>query len=356
MNVIPVEVKKKCIELSNSGLNSRQVYTEYFSKLYDTSYKGFRTMLQRWRKKTFADTKLLESGNLGYGFAPHATTVQLNSEGQIIQSWIKSRSDDSLYLELIDNIKNLPSFEPIKKIPIESTGHMLEIPLYDMHFGIADFEYYHNTLSDILEIIESKQYREINIIIGQDLFHNDDFRGRTASGKEIQKINVRQAYNDALRFYHEVINKALEHSDKVNLVYSVGNHDESMSWCFVKTLQAQYSQLNVNDSFKPRKIITFGNNFIGITHGDNSKAKPIDLRSQFSIEYPLEFANAKVREIHCGHLHTEFSTDSYGVMVRRLSTGNKTDDWHETEGYVGNHKRFMVFGWTLEKLEAIYYV
>ena len=86
------------------------------------------------------------------------------------------------------------------------------------------------------------------------------------------------------------------------------------------------------------------------------KSNPRDLRGQFTIKFPVEFANAKVREIHAGHLHTEYDSDEYGVMCRRLSSGNKQDDWSDKEGYEGSHKRFMLFEWSEEKLAAIHYV
>lgn len=81
----------------------------------------------------------------------------------------------------MENIKNLPKLEIEETKLSKAEEYMLEIPLYDMHFGIADYEYYKQTLIEVLEIIERRTYKEINIIIGQDIFHNDDFRGRTSS-------------------------------------------------------------------------------------------------------------------------------------------------------------------------------
>src|SRR5699024_2530106 len=80
--------------------------------------------------------------------------------------------------------------------------YMLEIPLFDMHFGIADYDYYKPVLLQVIELIKQRTYKEINIIIGQDLFHNDDFRGRTASGREIEYTDITKAWEDARRFYY----------------------------------------------------------------------------------------------------------------------------------------------------------
>ena len=76
----------------------------------------------------------------------------------------------------------------------------------------------------------------------------------------------------------------------------------------------------------------------------------------FPVSFPEEFANASIREVHAGHLHREGEADIYGVMVRRLSSGNITDDWSDKEDFIGVHKRFMLFEWSLDKLKSIHYV
>ena len=314
-------------------------------------------MLKKWKKKTFSDDEILEIGNLSYGFKANATTVQINAQGEIVQSWIKSKADDGLYIELIENIKHLPELN----FTIERTSgkqeHMLEIPLYDMHWGICDMEYYKETLESVIDVLLSKTYKKIVFIIGQDLFHNDDFRGRTSSGREIQKVDMVRAWNEARDFYYKLFIMAMIQSEIVELLYSPGNHDESMTWAFVQMIKAEFKdKIIVDDELKDRKVITYGTNFIGITHGDKVKGKPINIRSIYTIEYPLEFARSKVREIHAGHLHHEKQEDVYGVNCRTLSSGNATDDWHYNNGFVGAHKRFTVFEWSLEKLAAIYYV
>jgi hypothetical protein len=43
-------------------------------------------------------------------------------------------------------------------------------------------------------------------------------------------------------------------------------------------------------------------------------------------------------------------------MIRRLCTGAETDEWSDSENYIGAHKRFMVFDWSEDKLSGIHYV
>ena len=78
------------------------------------------------------------------------------------------------------------------------------------------------------------------------------------------------------------------------------------------------------------------------------------LFQNFVLDFPQEFAAAKVREIHSGHLHRE-SVDE-GMMVRRLPSGVPTDEWSSNNGYVGAHKRFQIFEWAENRLKSTHYI
>jgi len=358
LDIIPIEVKKKCVDMANSGKTTREVYTEYYSKHHDLSFESFKRQLKRWKKKVYADNKILETGNLGYKFTPYATTVQIGKYGKITQSWIKSKAEDSLYIELIENIKNLPSFEPIPKRDKQAVDRMLEIPFDDMHWGVATFEDYLDTLQDTLEIIESHQYKEINIIIGADLLHTEDFKGHTSNGTYIGEIDIVKAYNDALRFYFAIMEKALECSERVRVIYSLGNHSATLSWTIVQVLKVKFPQAEYDDSIDDlRKVITFGNIFIGFTHGDTIKSNLRDIKDLFVEENTIAYAKAKIKEIHVSHLHLQKETgDINGCVVRRLSTKVPADKWSKKHGFTSAVKRFMLFEYSSDKLLSIHYV
>jgi hypothetical protein len=126
-----------------------------------------------------------------------------------------------------------------------------------------------------------------------------------------------------------------------------------MSWAFVQMLKARFPHIEFDDEIKERKAHCFHQIFIGITHGDKAKK---NLHSIFPVEFPIEWSQAKTREIHTGHFHKEDAADVFGMMVRTLATRNKTDQWHKDNGFVGAHKRFMLFEYNESELEAIHYV
>jgi len=334
-------------------MTSREVYTKYFALEHTgMAYETFRTKLKRWKRQTFADEQTLRSGTYK-GFIAHGATVQVDKNGELVQAWIKQHADDFQLEKLCEYIEENTVPRITRASEAVPTEEMLEIPLFDLHFPISTHK---ETLLGLCQIIESRQWEEINIIIGQDMFHNDDMRGRTSSGRPIEKVDMVKAWDMARNFYASVIEAALTHSGHVILIYSKGNHDESMGWAFMQMLKAMYPQCQVDDSLRQRKCIWWRKCWIGLTHGAYKKSTKNDLRGQFTIEFATQFAAATVREIHTGHLHREDEGDVYGVVCRRLARNGVEDEWSNDEGLVGATKRFMVFKWKPGRLAGIDYI
>lgn len=334
-------------------MTTRQVFDRVFRPVYGDiwAYESFKRRMRNWKRDARADENYLSAGTFP-GFQANGATVQVDSDGRITQLWVKQQC------EMMDwiGIRNLltSGIKPYKVNPIAVGGStMLEIPLFDMHFGIADLDMYRDSLAELVGIIGEKQYDEINILFGQDVLHNNDMRGHTAKGTDIQKVDFKQAWIDAWRFFCVVIECALRHSPKVNMRYSKGNHDECSAWCLFKALEARYPQCSWDDGMEPRKCVFWQGCWIGFGHCEYTNKSSV-LFQNFVLDFPKEFAASKVREIHSGHLHRE-SVDE-GIFVRRLPSAAKTDDWLSDNGYVGAHKRFMLFEWAPDRLKAIYYI
>lgn len=272
---------------------------------------------------------------------------------------VKPKESEFNIDRLIEKLKNI---EPIKinrknistDIP---DGGLLEIPLFDQHFGISDYEYYKNTQKRLLSAIYERFWDEIVIVIGQDMFHNDGFTSQTTKGTVIEPVDMEKAWEDATRFYVPIIEDAMSYSEEVKIVYSPGNHDEAMGWAFTKYLKALFPECNFDDKLEEHKLHVYGDNAIGITHGDRGGQRARkEMHNVFSALFPVEWGLAKNREVHMGHFHQEDARDVFGTMIRTLATSNKTDEWHKRNGYVGAHKRFMIFKYSKENLESIHYV
>lgn len=355
---IPVEVKRICCQMKVEGRTNREIYESYF--LPETgspaTFESFRTMIHRWSKKKWADDTTLSCGTYS-GFMAHDATVQVSKSGEIVQAWIKQKAID---FEPEDFLKAIcDKVEPFIYTPSERTDatRMLEIPLFDMHWGVAFMDYYEPVLNDILDLITSRRWDKIVIPFGQDFFHNDSIvNGQTTKGTVIEKVDMIRAVKEGQTFAYSLIDTAIQCANEVHVMYSAGNHDRSISWMFMQILLERYGASVVDDSMQYRKVVTYGKNSIMVTHGDSKQATAKNLAHIFPIKFPEEFAQATTREVHSGHLHHESEADIYGVMVRRLSSGAIVDDWSNRQDFIGTHRRFMIFEWSLESLRSIHYI
>lgn len=266
---------------------------------------------------------------------------------------VKPKEDGFQWDELLEVVQKVPKAKIRPKHNIAKGNEYLVLPLYDMHFGISDYEYYMPTQSKILQLL-TNNYKEILLIIGQDLFHNDDFRGRTSSGREIEKVDMVKAWNDAVLFFEPIIDEAISRKSKVSIYYSKGNHSETVEWTFVQRLKARYPNCYYDDSLKERKVHMLGNNFVGMNHGDKKNEKK--LPENFATEFPKEWSKATTRTAYTGHRHVELVIDMGGIVIHRMPTRNIVDGWHDDMGYTTGHKRFKIIEYNENEIEIEYHV
>ena len=355
---IPIRVKRECCRLKREGMNTKEVYESYYVHQIDNActHSAFRSMLARWMKREFPDDTTLVCGTYE-GFTAHNATVQVSKTGEIVQAWIKQKADDFDPEEFINAIHGKIEPYVFERSYDDKADRMLEIPLFDMHWGISYLEHYSPVLKDILELIYSRHWDKIVIPFGQDFFHNDSIvNPTTTKGTVVDKVDMTRAVKEGQQFIYSIIDAALANANDVRVFYSAGNHDRSISWMFMQVLLERYGRDVVDDSMQYRKVFTYGKNSIMVTHGDSKQATAKNLAHIFPISYPEEFAQATTREVHSGHLHHESEADIFGVMVRRLSSGAAVDDWSNRQDFIGTHRRFMVFEWDLNGLRSIHYI
>lgn len=356
--VIPIKVKRECCRMKREGLSNRQIYDGFYVLQVDEpcSFSSFCKSLYKWLNRTFPDDLTLECGTYE-GFTAHNATVQVSKTGEIVQAWIKQKANDFDPEEFLSALKG--EIEPYIYTPRcdESADRMLEIPLFDMHWGLSFLNNYKTVLDDTLELIHSRHWDRIVIPVGQDFFHNDSIVNPvTTKGTVVDKVDMTRAVKEGRQFITAIIDTALENSNSTRVFYSAGNHDRSIAWMFMQVLLERYGLDVVDDSMEYRKVFTYGKNSVMVTHGDSKQATAKNLAHIFPIYYPEEFAQATTREVHSGHLHHESEADIYGVMVRRLSSGAAVDDWSNRQDFIGTHRRFMIFEWDLNSLRSIHYI
>lgn len=353
MNPVPYSLKRKCVDAWLDGKPLEEIFRDHYHPAQpNASMESFFRMMRKWKKGQMADPASEHSGTYP-GMVAHAATVQVNAAGIISQAWIKQKVEDYDWDEIIKHLREAVPVIPVKH-PVEDPEEaLLEIPLFDLHFGVATYHDYIGVLDEILDRIRSRVWKEIHVIIGQDCLHNNDMRGHTAKGTPIESVDIPSAWRDAWMFWSAILCVAEEQSLRVVAHYSRGNHDECLSWAFFKALEAAFPDMEFDDSLDCWKCFSWKKVFVGFGHLEYTNDANKILRD-FVMDFAKDFASAECREIHAGHLHRE-SVDA-GVVVRRLASAVPTDEWSKANGFTGAHKRFQLFEYVPGRLHAVYYL
>lgn len=350
---IPYDLKRLCVQKVEEGLTFREVYDKVFHPEHPgMNWETFRHKLRNWKKRQMADERTQFAGTYP-GMVAHAATVQVTPDGKIAQAWIKERAEGVNWDEIVERLRSAVAPVEVERPEDEPEAALLEIPLFDLHFGVAKLADYGEHLSRICQTIQRRKWEQIRLIIGQDCLHNNDFRGHTAKGTNIDRVDIPAAWSDAWTFWSTILLTALHNAKKVFCHYSRGNHDECLSWAFFKALEAAYPGAEWDDSLAARKCFWWRRCFVGFGHLEYTTDLNKIFRD-FVMDFPTDFAEAECREIHTGHLHRE-SLDN-GCMVRRLASAVPADEWSKANGYTGANKRFQLFEFAPGSLRAIDYI
>lgn len=246
---------------------------------------------------------------------------------------------------------------------------MLEVSLYDHHFGKLAWEpetnntydlkiakeLYVNAVNDLLRKTSAYQLDEILLVVGQDFLNINNESGTTEKGTE-QDCDSRlgKIIDVATDSLHNSIKEMLDYS-RVKILWVPGNHDRLTSYTICKILEAYYKddeRITFDVGWNTRKYVEFGKVLIGYTHGHDEKKGSLPLI--MAGEVPELWGRTKYREIHTGHYHTKKQTNYNsndtinGTPVRVLGSLTAVDAWHYKKGFVNNVRHAECFLWDRE--------
>lgn len=253
--------------------------------------------------------------------------------------------------------KHSPHYPRPKSLPKVTDPHMLEVSVFDAHFGklawqaetgenydlrIAERVFY-DAVQSLVSDARGHAIEHILFPVGQDFLHIDNVAGTTTGGTP-QDSDGRYA-----KIFERAVLACVKAIDflstiaPVKVLWVPGNHDRLASYHVASTLGAWYrlnERVTVDNSPKWRKYEKYGPVVLGFTHGDQENAR--DLVAIMAGEARKLLANARLFEIHKGHFHKSdetvyrsVDTFSGGVRVRTLPSLSGTDQWHYSKGYGG---------------------
>lgn len=251
--------------------------------------------------------------------------------------------------------------------------HMLEISLFDVHFGklawseetgedynlkIAE-NIYLNAVDDLFERAKVFDIDRIVFPVGQDFFNVDNWQGQTANGTLVESTDDR--FTKIFTVGCEAVKWAVmrcRNVAPVHVMWSPGNHDRSTSWYLCKAIQQYCMGAEINDvTFdlgpNQRKYELYGNTLIGFTHSCDERL--VDLPLIMAKEEKLLWAQADYHQWHVGHYHKKkemrfIAGDTFnGVSVTILPSLSATDSFHYRNGWTKPHRAAEAYLWSQDR-------
>lgn len=262
-------------------------------------------------------------------------------------------------------------------------GHpmMLEVSLYDQHFGKHcwsrlsgqgwDLEKAsEGFLEAVRHFVEQNRGRNIEQVLfpmGHDLIHVDNFEGTTSKGtKQDMGGLVEEAYVAAAKALITAIDYLRTELDcPVHIPYVRSNHDGLLGFTMAQVVDAYFSKcesVTVDAGPEYIKYHLYGEVLIAMTHGDGEKLE--SLAAEIPHAVPDLWAKSTIRECHMGHLHkvmTRIVTpgrpvhapasgllyeDSVkGIVFRTDPSLTPPDRWHVRMGYTHGVRQSIARRW-----------
>ena len=271
---------------------------------------------------------------------------------------------DDLFAPIIADLREYsPTFARIERQPVDQP-HLLVIDPADVHVGklctideggqTYDIDKAVASVDEGVDGILAKSsgfaIDLVVFVIGNDVLHIDTPKRTTTAGTPQDTSGMwHEAFKAAQKMYVRAIEKVLAIAD-VRVVYNPSNHDYQSGYMLAQVVEAYFRNhpnVEFDVSISHRKVLRYGLNMIGTSHGDG--AKLADLPLLMATEFPETWAECPHRYVYLHHIHHKqvhkwmSGKDYIGITAEYLRTPSPSDSWHFRNGYVGAKKAIEGF-------------
>jgi len=261
--------------------------------------------------------------------------------------------------EILDSITDLiethsPYYPEIKRD--KNANHLLVINPADIHIGK-----YANGMETgsgydveiacmrVLEGLEGLIYKaegfdveRVLFCVGNDILHIDNVYNTTTKGTR-QDVDGKwwEHFEIALALYVKCV-EILREVAPVDIIHSMSNHDYQSGFHLAHALKSWFrneKEVSFDIGVAHRKYYQYGENLIGLEHGDGAKMDKLPLL--MAQERPKMWSDTKYRYWYLHHLHHKVkhkwldAKDFIGVTVEYMRSPSGTDSWHSRKGFCG---------------------
>lgn len=257
------------------------------------------------------------------------------------------RPKDKAKLSIEDILKSNKEYTYThKKIKhkVKGTDRAIEIGITDTHIGsdYFDEELYKQKILDIKQYIDKEDVEKVYLIFYGDIIHTDNTNNTTTAGTQLTVEN--NAY-DMYRKAKNLMNYTIrELADNELMIYWVqGNHSRLVEFALFDSLEEIWKDnkhITFDTSEVRRKAFLYGNQLVGIYHGDMPKKQMYDWLAR---DFRKLWGKAIYVEQHSGHLHHEAVETKGAIVSRTLTTIKDTDDYEYGLGYNNVNRVIQTF-------------
>jgi hypothetical protein len=278
-----------------------------------------------------------------------------------VKAWLRRKMPTALAHGLEKLETRLAKVSPKHRRTVTpGADHMLEIALYDAHFGLLAWG--KETGEDYdLKIAEQRYLAAVDELlargkgcapeliifpIGNDFFHVNNPDNVTPTAHHLLDVDGRLP--KVIEAGQMALIRAIDACTTiapVQVLWIPGNHDPQTSYYLCRILAAWFRNhkgVSVDVSPSPRKYVRYGCTLLGFTHGNEERHS--DLPTLMAGERKQDWSEARHYEWHVGHYHRKRETrysagDTFGaVSVKTIPSICGTDAWHFKKGYVNGER------------------
>jgi len=237
-------------------------------------------------------------------------------------------------------------------------GKLLEIDIADLHVGKLAWagdsgdtynheiarERFFFILNDVIAKTADYTFDRILFVWANDFFHVDGPSKTTTKGTP---QDASMQFEHMFEFGAEMLVEGMDLLNQVapiTTMYMASNHDRLVSFFATKYLQAWYrnnKHVVVDSQPLSRKVVQFGQNLTGYTHGHLEKNQ---MGAWLAKDYKQAWGETNFHEVHAHHIHSERSIwEANGQITRFISSPTGTDRWHHDNAFTGATQKGQSF-------------
>ncbi|ENQ0912893.1 hypothetical protein ACENW9_000868 [Escherichia coli] len=288
------------------------------------------------------------------GFGVYSETLQVDSEGNLIQKWIKTAADREEMERFMKEAQaaftdELPRAEPVPVPDVEFHNCLTLYPVFDLHIGALahkaecgesyDTSIAETILNDFFDyaIGVAPMSEKAVLLIGGDLLHTDGILPVTPTSQHVLDVDSRypKLVYVAIRSIRRAIQRMLLNHRHVEIQIIPGNHDQSgLVWLRAAMAAFYESEPRVTVDVSPAIVhhTQYGKTFLAYHHGHTIK-KPETLLAACVADWREDFGNSACVYAHCGHWHHQRLIESSLGVVEYHGTLAAKDAYSANGGW-----------------------